>query len=52
MTTSLTALPNKRLKLSGLLFGESAVASPGPCPRGGPVPCAVGHAARSLSAIR
>ena len=44
--------PNMRLKLSGLLLRESAVASPGPDPRGGPVPCAGTHAARSLSAIR
>jgi len=41
-----------RLKLSGLLLKESTVPSPGVPPRGGPVPCAGGHAARSLSAIR
>ncbi len=45
-------LPNMRLKLSGLLLRESAVGSPGARPRGGPVPCAGAHAARSLSAIR
>jgi hypothetical protein len=45
-------LPNMRLKLSGLLLRESAVALPGGPPRGGQVPCARGHAARSLSAIR
>ncbi len=45
-------LPNLRLKLSGLLLRESAVASPCAPPVGGPVPCAPGHAARSLSAIR
>ena len=44
--------PNMRLKQSGLLVRESAVASPGAPPRGGPVPCASAHAARSLSAIR
>ena len=44
--------PNMRLKLSGLLLEGSAVASPGRPLRGGPVPCAGGHAARSLSAIR
>jgi hypothetical protein len=44
--------PNMRLKLSGLLLEESAVASPGDFPSGGPVPCTRGHAARSLSAIR
>ena len=49
---SLRQLPNMRLKLSGLLLKESAVPSPGAPPRGGPVPCARGHAARSLSAIR
>ena len=41
-----------RLKLSGLLLKESAVASPGAFPGGRPVLCAGGHAARSLSAIR
>jgi len=41
-----------RLKLSGLFSMESAVASPGAPPRGGPAPCACGHVARSLSAIR
>jgi len=41
-----------RLKLSGLLLKESAVASPAAPLRGGPVPCAHEHAARSLSAIR
>jgi hypothetical protein len=41
-----------RLKLSGLLLKVSAVASLGVPPRGGPVPCARAHAARSLSAIR
>ncbi len=41
-----------RLKLTGLLLKESAVALPGAPPRGGPVPCARAHAARSLSAIR
>jgi hypothetical protein len=41
-----------RLKLSGLLGRESAVASPGTPPRGGLVPCARADAARSLSAIR
>jgi len=40
--------PNMRLKLSGLLLRESAVASPCGPPRGGPVPCAGQHAARSL----
>jgi hypothetical protein len=50
--TSGTWPPNKRLKLSGLLSRESAVASLGVPPYGGPVPCAGGHAARSLSAIR
>jgi len=45
-------LPNMRLKLSGLLLKESAVPSPGAPPRGGSVPCAGAHAARSLSAIR
>ncbi len=44
--------PNLRLKLSGLFLRESAVASPGRPPRGEPVPCAPGHVARSLSAIR
>ena len=44
--------PNKRLKLPGLLLKESAVASPGAPRRGGPVPCARQHVARSLSAIR
>ncbi len=44
--------PNLRLKLSGLLVRESAVPSPGALPHGGLVPCARGHAARSLSAIR
>jgi len=48
----LRAPPNMRLKLSGLLLKESAVASPGGFPGGGPVPCAGAHAARSLSAIR
>ncbi len=46
------ARPNLRLKLSGLLLKESAVALPGAPPGGGPVPCARGHAARRLSAIR
>jgi len=46
------ALPNMRLKLAGLLLRETAVASLGAPPRGGPVPCAREHAARSLSAIR
>jgi hypothetical protein len=41
-----------RLKLSGLPLEESAVASPGGPSKGGPVPCAGVHAARSLSAIR
>jgi len=41
-----------RLKLAGLLLRESAVASPGAALRGGPIPCAGKHAARSLSAIR
>jgi len=45
-------LPNMRLKLSGLLLRESAVASPGVPRLGGPVPCAGAHAARSLSAVR
>jgi hypothetical protein len=45
-------LPNMRLKLSGLLLRESAVASPGARQSRKPVPCARGHAARSLSAIR
>jgi hypothetical protein len=45
-------LPNMRLKLSGLLLKESAVASPGAPPSGGPLPCAGAHVARSLSAIR
>jgi hypothetical protein len=44
--------PNMRLKLAGLLLKESAVALPDGPPRGGPVPCARGHVARSLSAIR
>jgi len=44
--------PNMRLKLSGLFLRESAVASPGALPRGGPVPCARRHVARSLSAVR
>ena len=47
-----SAPPNMRLKLSGLLLRESAVASPGAPLRGGPVRCARAHAARSLSAIR
>jgi len=47
-----TLPPNMRLKLSGLLSRESVVASLGAPPGGGPVPCARGHAARSLSAIR
>jgi hypothetical protein len=46
------ALPNMRLKLTGLLLRESAVASPGRPLRDGPVPCARAHVARSLSAIR
>jgi hypothetical protein len=46
------ALPNKRFKLSGLPLRESAVASLGVPPYGGPVPCARVHVARSLSAIR
>ncbi len=46
------SLPNMRLKLSGLLLRESAVASPGALTLDGPVPCAHQHAARSLSAIR
>jgi len=41
-----------RLKLSGLLLMESAIASRGAPSRGGPVPCARRHVARSLSAIR
>ena len=45
-------LPNLRLKLSGLLLRESAVASPGALLRAGPVRCASGHIARSLSTIR
>jgi hypothetical protein len=44
--------PNLRLKLSGLFLMESAVGSPGGPPGVWPVPCANGHAARSLSAIR
>ncbi len=44
--------PNLRLKLSGLFVKESAVALPDGPRWGGPVPCARGHAARSLSAIR
>ncbi len=44
--------PNLRLKLSGLLLKESAVASPGVLPMQGRAPCASGHVARSLSAIR
>jgi len=46
------ALSNMRLKLSGLLLRETAVPSPGAPPRGGLVPCAREHVARSLSAIR
>jgi hypothetical protein len=45
-------LPNMRLKMAGLLSRESAVALPDATPRGGPVPCARPHVARSLSAIR
>ncbi len=45
-------LPNLRFKLSDLLLKESAVPSLGVPPRGGLVPCARRHAARSLSAIR
>jgi len=41
-----------RLKLSGLLLKESAVASPRAPPGRGPIPCAHTHVARSLSAIR
>jgi hypothetical protein len=44
--------PNMRLKLSGLISKESAVASAGGLQRGGLVPCADAHVARSLSAIR
>ena len=45
--------PNKRLKqLPGLPLMEPAVASPSGPPRWGPVPCAPGPVARSLSAIR
>ncbi len=51
-SSSRGGLPNLRLKLSGLFLKESAVASPGALPRGGPVTCARGHVARSLSAIR
>ena len=36
-----------RLQLSGLSLKESAVASPGAPPRGGPVPCARERVARS-----
>jgi len=36
--------PNMRLKLSGLLLDESAVASPGRPWMGGPAPCARKHA--------
>jgi len=43
---------NMRLKLAGLLLKESAVGLPGGPQRGGPVPCAGAHVARSLSAIR
>jgi len=45
-------LPNMRLKLSGLFLRESAVRLPGAPLWGRPVPCAGGHVARSLSAIR
>jgi len=45
-------LPNLRLKLTGLLLKESAVASPGAPRWGTALPCAGAHAARSLSAIR
>ena len=41
-----------RLKLPGLLLKESAVSSPGAVPLQSRVPCARGHVARSLSAIR
>ncbi len=52
MTSGGGLRPNMRLKLPGLFLKESAVASPGAPPRGGAVPCACEHAARSLSAIR
>jgi len=44
--------PNMRLKLSGLFLKESAVASPDGLLVQGRAPCAYGHVARSLSAIR
>ena len=44
--------PNMRLKLTGLLLKESAVPLPGAPPAQGGVPCARGHVARSLSAVR
>ncbi len=44
--------PNMRLKLSGLLLRESAVASLAGFHSAGRFPCASGHVARSLSAIR
>ena len=44
--------PNMRLQLPGLRLVESAVPSPGALLLQGGVPCARGHVARSLSAIR
>jgi hypothetical protein len=52
MTTSLTALPNKRLKLPGLASKELLRCLAGAALWGAQVPCASGHVARSLSAIR
>ena len=46
------APPNMRLKLTGLPLRESAVPSPAVRPPQGRAPCAGGHVARSLSAIR
>ena len=46
------APPNKRLKLSGLPLKESAVPSPDVRRLRARPPCAGGHVARSLSAIR
>ena len=52
LTSVIMLLPNMRLKLSGLLSKESAVPSPAFTGCGDRPPCARGHAARSLSAIR
>ena len=45
-------MPNKRLKLTGLLLRELPVPSPGARWLLGRLPCARGHVALSLSAIR